>query len=96
MKKRKHTLVVYEYPAANYDILHWIERFKANITTLTRLDNKKGYQYLISIKNGTYEETLDAVPFALLNHYRKHLSVSFDKLVVVGRIPLENKEIMNS
>jgi hypothetical protein len=92
------TLIIYEYPAANYDILHWIERFKSIIISMQRYTFKNGLEYFITIEKGknTVEHVI-AIPFARLKEFTcdtENETIKFDKLVVVGRIPIENKSIM--
>lgn len=91
------TLVIYESPAALYDVYHWIERFKDKIDYLNRLrspatDNRGVYELYwdITLEN---REHLHIVSFNHLPHLT-HAVADWDKVVVFGRIPREDEEIM--
>lgn len=89
------TLVIYEFPAAEYDVLHWIERFKDKIQYLEKSD-KFGKTWEISLDNN---EELLIIPFDFLhnfNYYIKqhYLLFPYNKVIIVGRIPKENIKIM--
>ena len=88
------SLIIYEYPVALYDVYHWIERFKEKITKLTKLNWFEKDYFEIELKNNEYEEKVTICSFEhlLTGAFNKK---DFYKIVIIGRVPTENKKIMN-
>jgi hypothetical protein len=101
-----NTLVIYEYKAALYDVYHWIERFKDKIKSMEKdaiKDSSMDLGIIFKIKMDYDNEEITIVPFNLLKtitsytntHYVGGNGGFWNKIVLIGRVPVENKEIMD-
>ena len=95
-----NTLVIYEYKAALYDVYHWIERFKDKIEDFSKKDwCSQAIPPIVigttfKVKMSFNDEEITIIPFNLLEHVNKDKSY-YNKIVLIGRVPIENQEIMN-
>ncbi len=85
----KNTLIIYEHSAALYDVYHWIERFKDKIKKLDKyyINDQEAFNIQMD-----YEENIYIISFQTISSFI-HFS-KYDKMVIIGRVPVENKEIM--
>lgn len=89
----KNTLIIYEHPVALYDVYHWIDRFKEKIKEYNKsLWCERDYFNITIDNNGNESIIIISFEHLLTNAFKKE---EFDKIVVVGRIPIENKKLMN-